>query len=63
MKSKSDLNPIIRWMLISHRGEEGLTHHLTKTGTLEQGMGGNIAARGESSTESYNNKPNEVSPV
>lgn len=51
-------------MLTYRRGEEGLTHHLTKTGTLEQGMGGNIAARGgDSSTESYNNKSNEVSPV
>ncbi|CZR51891.1 probable Putative channel protein, exgression is glucose repressed by Mig1 and Mig2 [Phialocephala subalpina] len=43
-------------------GEEGLALHLTKTGTLEQGMAGNIAG-GETSTESYNHKQGEVSPV
>lgn len=50
-------------LLIYNRGELGLTHHLTKTGTLEQGMVGNITRGGESSTESYNHKQGEVSPV
>lgn len=49
-------------MLNLNRGEEGLALHLTKTGTLEQGMAGNIVG-GETSTESYNHKQGEVSPV
>jgi len=44
-------------------GEEGLTRHLTKTGTLEQGPAGNII-RGQhtSSDESYHQKQDN-SPV
>ncbi|KAI6714880.1 hypothetical protein JHW43_002534 [Diplocarpon mali] len=39
-------------------GEEGLTRHLTKTGTLEQGPAGNLLrARQVSSDESYHQKP------
>ena len=43
-------------------GEEGLTRHLTKTGTLEEGMTSNIV-RGQSSEEAYINGKQEVSPV
>ena len=43
-------------------GEEGLTRHLTKTGTLEEGMTSNIM-RGQSGDETYMNGKQEVSPV
>jgi len=42
-------------------GEEGLARHLTKTGTLEQGI--NSMLRGHSSEDTYDNGRKEQSPV
>jgi hypothetical protein len=44
-------------------GEEGLTRHLTKTGTLEEGITSNMQRRGDFSDESYENRQKDVSPV
>jgi hypothetical protein len=46
-------------------GEEGLSRHLTKTGTLEEGIAGNMVRRNElsGSDESYGNLRKETSPV
>lgn len=43
-------------------GEEGLTRHLTKTGTLEEGIMSNIARRDDYNGV-YQNGKAEVSPV
>jgi hypothetical protein len=43
-------------------GEEGLTRHLTKTGTLEEGIAGNIVRRDDYNGP-YENGKAEVSPV
>lgn len=45
---------------VHEHGEDGLTHHLTKTGTIEQGATNML--RGNTSDETYGNK-SEVSPV
>jgi hypothetical protein len=42
-------------------GEDGLTRHLTKTGTLEQGATNML--RGQESGTEYTNGKSEVSPV
>jgi len=47
---------------VHEEGEEGLTRHLTKTGTLEQGMAGNIARHGEISSDTSYRKSDQ-SPV
>jgi hypothetical protein len=43
-------------------GEEGLTRHLTKTGTLEEGITSNIARRNDYDAP-YQNGKAEESPV
>lgn len=43
-------------------GEEGLTRHLTKTGTIEQGMAGNLQRR-EDYGNGYGNGKTENSAV
>jgi hypothetical protein len=43
-------------------GEAGLTRHLTKTGTLEEGITSNIARRDDYNGTYQNGKP-ESSPV
>ena len=43
-------------------GEEGLTRHLTKTGTLEEGITSNIARR-DDYAGAYQNGKAEASPV
>ncbi len=48
-------------------GEEGLTRHLTKTGTLEQGIAGNMVLKnemnGSGGENGYGNGRKEASPV
>lgn len=44
-------------------GEEGLTRHLTKTGTLEEGIAGNIARRDDYQNGTYQNGKADHSPV
>ncbi|TVY58030.1 Aquaporin-3 [Lachnellula cervina] len=44
-------------------GENGLTRHLTKTGTLETGIASNIQRRDDYSDESYANRQKDSSPV
>ncbi len=48
-------------------GEEGLTRHLTKTGTLEQGIAGNMVLKNEMNgtggENGYGNGRKEASPV
>jgi hypothetical protein len=45
-------------------GEEGLTRHLTKTGTLEEGIAGNMVRKEDmNGNQNYQNGKVEVSPV
>ncbi|KAH6711096.1 aquaporin-like protein [Leptodontidium sp. 2 PMI_412] len=44
-------------------GEDGLTRHLTKTGTLEQGPAGNIVRGQQTSTDESYNQKQDISPV
>ena len=45
-------------------GEEGLTRHLTKTGTLEEGIAGNMVRKENmNGNQNYQNGKVEVSPV
>lgn len=46
---------------VHEEGEEGLTRHLTKTGTMEHGTTNML--RGNSSNDTYGNSKAEVSPV
>lgn len=48
---------------VHEQGEEGLTRHLTKTGTLEEGITSNMARREDYSDESYRNHQKDASPV
>jgi len=45
-------------------GEEGLARHLTKTGTLEEGIAGNtVRKENMNGTGNYQNGKVDVSPV
>ncbi|TVY22796.1 Aquaporin-3 [Lachnellula hyalina] len=48
---------------VHEEGEEGLSRHLTKTGTLETGIASNIQRRDDYSDESYANRQKDRSPV
>lgn len=50
---------------VHEEGDEGLVRHLTKTGTLEEGIAGNIARRDDDNgtNGTYQNGKAEASPV
>jgi hypothetical protein len=59
---KDSFSIIAKGHNVHEDGEEGLTRHLTKTGTLEEGITSTIARR-DDYNESYQNGKAEESPV